>query len=73
MISLFKDIQFYLSEDDEIFSYNFSDKLTKKLYILKEKNMAIVETEKSKLELYYIGEKFFMNIYLKKEIYKEVR
>ena len=71
--SLFKDIQFYLSEDDEIFSYNFSDKLTKKLYILKEKNMAIVETEKSKLELYYIGEKFFMNIYLKKEIYKEVR
>ncbi len=71
--SLFKDIQFYLSEDDEIFSHNFSDKLTKKLYTLKEKNMAIVETEKSKLELYYIGEKFFMNIYLKKEIYEEVR
>lgn len=68
---LFKDIQLYLSEDDEIFTHSFSDKFTNKIYHLKENSPIVVKTEKSKLEIKYIEDILYMDIYSKKEIFKK--
>lgn len=67
---IFKDIQFYLQEDDEIFSHIFSDKLIKKVYNIVENNRYVVKTEKSKLEIWYNKNIFYMDIYSKKEIFE---
>lgn len=67
---IFKDIQFYLKDDDEIFSHIFSDKLMKKIYNLKEGNLVTVKTEKSKLELKFEKGNFYMDMYSKRDVFK---
>lgn len=68
---LFKDIQFYLIEDDEIFTHSFSDKFTNKIYHLKENLPATIKTERSKLEIKYVKDILYMDMYSKKEIFKK--
>lgn len=67
---IFKDIQFYLKDDDEIFTHIFSDKLIKKVYNIVEDVKCTVKTERSKLEIWYSKDMFYMDIYSKKEIFK---
>lgn len=69
---VFRDINFYLKEDEEVFTQNFTDKLMKKIYSLKDGDFIVIETEKSKLELKCIKEMFSIAIYSKKNVFSQL-